>query len=1221
MEQRLTLLMYLNAYTFHITPYDLAFLGTIFIGLTFTLQLWFTKRINQTANRFLGLALATIVLWMAWVLGIDIRLGTYFPHWNWLPLQFSLTLGPLIYFYVLKITRPEYKLRWKDLLHFSPLLLEQGVLVLEVRESIRTGAATYDTLTFQQLSAVLQLAAFISVTTYLYWSFRLIENFYQRLKFNNVSDRYRYELRWIYRLLTGFGLLWLLWIPCAAVDYFYYHGQMDMQACYPLYLLLAIIFTRIAIVSFLRPDARVPVHATYVSRPLPPVELKQKGIWLKKVVKENCYYEDPELSLGSLAEKLDLTTHELSRIINAVLKKSFNDFINEYRIAQVIQKMQNPVYDRLTLLGIAFDSGFNSKTTFSRAFRRMTGKTPGEYSSDLKKEGPSYNLNPHSRSAAIVSCHEVTPKWSYEKLTRNFMFRNYLKTTLRSLSKNRAYSFLNIAGLAVGITCAGLIFLWVGNELTYDNNNAQREKLYSVQVNQISGGNTSTIGSTPRLMAAAIKAEIPGIVNTCRISDQDERALFNIGDNGVYASGKYSDSSLFSMFTLPFIEGNAATAFSNVYSIVVTEKTAVKFFGSSSNVIGKTVRMNNKQDYVVTGVLKDLPENSTLQFEWLAPYQANLQQEQITYGPHEETWDSYGPFTYVQLASPASLASVNKQLFNFIHQRDPKQVGNTFLFPMRDWHLYSEFANGRPTGGGKIKQVRMLAGIALIILLVACINFMNLSTARSEKRAKEIGVRKVLGSGRKRLILQFIAESFILSCIAALCAVVLMAFALPAFNSLVQENLILGIAEPFHWIALLLIVIICGLVAGSYPALYLSSFDPLKILKGLRIKTGHATLVRQSLVVLQFTVSVIFIISTYVIYLQLQHVKNRNLGFNKDNLLEIDMQHAVARDFPVIKSELLKTGLIDNAAMADHTTIDGGNTRGDLTWPGKSPDAQGVSKRNVSAEFISTSGMRLLKGRDFNTNITVDNPDVVISESLAKLINKDNPIGQIVRMPDNNNKGAIKNFNVIGVVADYIYGDMYSKPLPVIFFCQPPSSFDANLVYVRIKEGHNSQQTLANIAAVLKKTNPAYPFQYKFVDDQFNTMFADEMLTSKLSGVFAILAIFISCLGLFSLAAYTAERRLKEIGVRKVLGSSVAGIAGLLSKGLMQLVGISCIIAFPVAWWIMHNWLQGYEYRISIHWWIFAIAGFSATLIALVTVSFQAIKAALINPVKSLRSE
>ncbi|HTD39386.1 MAG TPA: hypothetical protein VK671_02110, partial [Mucilaginibacter sp.] len=339
------------AYTFHISPYDLAFLGTIFIGLTFTLQLCFTKRINRAANRFLALALLTIVLWMVWIVGIDIRLEAYFLHWSWLPLRFSLALGPLIFFYVLKTTRQEYKLRWKDLLHFSPLLLEQCALVWEIKESIRTGAATYDTLTFQQMSPILHLAAFISVILYLYWSFRLIERFYQRLKFNNVSDRYRYELRWLYRLLTGFGLLWLLWIPYSAVDYFYYHSQLDVRTCYPLYLLLAIIFIRIAIVSFLRPDVVVPVHAPFVSRPLPPAELKQKGTWLKKIVKENRYYQDPELSLGSLAEKLDLTPHELSRIINAVLKKSFNDFINEYRIAEVIQKMQNPVYDRLTLLG------------------------------------------------------------------------------------------------------------------------------------------------------------------------------------------------------------------------------------------------------------------------------------------------------------------------------------------------------------------------------------------------------------------------------------------------------------------------------------------------------------------------------------------------------------------------------------------------------------------------------------------------------------------------------------------------------------------------------------------------------------------------------------------------------------------------------------------------------------------------------------------------------
>ncbi|MDB5090315.1 MAG: Acetylornithine deacetylase [Mucilaginibacter sp.] len=800
------------------------------------------------------------------------------------------------------------------------------------------------------------------------------------------------------------------------------------------------------------------------------------------------------------------------------------------------------------------------------------------------------------------------------------MFKNYFKTIVRSLLKNKAYGFLNIAGLAIGIACAGLIFLWVGDEMTYNNNNVKKDNLYTVKVNADYGGNAFTMGSTPRVMAAEMKAEIPGIANTCRVSDGDINSLFNIDGKALYASGRYADPSVFSMFTLPFVKGNAGNS-SQVYTIVVTEKAAKKFFGNSRDVIGKTVRMDNAVNYTVTGVVKDLPQNATLQFEWLAPYEAQIRYNLMKYGQSDKKWDSYGPFTYVELEPSASLASINKKLYHYIHSKDATQKTTTFLFPMRRWHLYEEFANGKETGGGAIKQVRMLSLIAWIVLFIACINFMNLATARSEKRAKEIGVRKVLGAGRKRLIVQFIGEALLMSAIATGVAVVIMLLTLPAFNTLVQKTLSLGLNNPVHIIALLLIMLICGLLAGSYPSLHLSSFDPVKALKGVKIKTGSATIVRKGLVVLQFTVSVVFIISTIIIYLQIQHVKNRNLGFNKDNLLEIDMQHGIAQNFPVIKQQLLNTGLVDNAALSDHVTIYGGNSDDRFTWEGKLPNEKvGITFRNVTSEFISTSGMHVIAGRDF-AGAASDSLNAIVTQSLAKIIDKNGVVGKIIQSPRGEKDGFYKNIKIVGVVSDYIYGNMYEQSGPVIFFCRPPSPRDANLLYVRIKQQRASQQTLAEIGAVIKKNNPTYPFQYKFVDDQFNAMFLSEILMSRLSSLFASLAITISCLGLFSLAAYTAERRVKEIGIRKVLGASVSGIAGLLSKDFLQLVGISCLVAFPVAYWIMHGWLQSYQYRIAIHWWVFAASGTTAILIALITVSFQAIKAALANPVKSLRSE
>ncbi|MGZ3873289.1 MAG: helix-turn-helix domain-containing protein, partial [Mucilaginibacter sp.] len=453
----------MNNYTIHTNLYDPLFLGSIFTGLSFSLQLWFTKRINQAANRFLALALIIIVLQAAWLLAVDIRLDTYLPRWGWLPLQFSLALGPLLFFYVLKTTRPEYKFRRRDLLHLSPLLLQQGILVLEIRESMRTGAATYHTLYFQLLNPVLQVLAFISVSTYLYLSFRLIERFYQRLKFNE-GDRHRSELRWLYRLLAGFGLLWLLWIPYAAVDYFYYHGQLGSHTYHPLYLVLAVMMIRIAAVAFLRPDGGISDKESLLSKSLPSAVLRQKGTWLKKAMESGLFYQDAELNLSSLAEKLHIHPHELSRIINVALKKNFNDFINEYRIREVTRKMQDRANDRLTLQGIASEAGFNSKSTFYRTFKQMTGKSPAEYKTEQEKELPSYHLRHYSPSAAVILRHEATPTWSHEQLNRNYMFRNYLKVAWRNLVKNKTHSVINIAGLSVGLACSSLILLWVQNE-------------------------------------------------------------------------------------------------------------------------------------------------------------------------------------------------------------------------------------------------------------------------------------------------------------------------------------------------------------------------------------------------------------------------------------------------------------------------------------------------------------------------------------------------------------------------------------------------------------------------------------------------------------------------------------------------------------------------------------------------------------------------------------
>ncbi len=797
------------------------------------------------------------------------------------------------------------------------------------------------------------------------------------------------------------------------------------------------------------------------------------------------------------------------------------------------------------------------------------------------------------------------------------MLKNYFKTSLRALLKNKTYSFLNIFGLAIGIACAGLIFLWVEDELHYDQFNVKKDNLYFARVNSFLNARVFTHGSTPGVMAPVMQAEIPGVANTCRTTENDTRLLFSIDHKPMYASGKFVEPSLFSMFTLPFVQGNPKTAFRQLYSLVITEKTAKKFFGNEKNVIGKTVRVDNKQDYVITGVVKDIPENSSLQFEWVAPFQIWYQQSPWAYN-----WGNNCLSTYVELKPGASLTAINKQLYNFVQKRAPTSTGHIVLFGMNNWHLYGDFENGKPTGSGQIVYVRLFGMIAWIILFIACINFMNLATARSEKRAREVGVRKVMGAGRRKLIAQFIGEALFMALLSAFVAVIIMAFSLDAFNLLVHKNLSLELNNPAHWVSLITITCICGIVAGSYPSLYLSSFNPVFVLKGIKLKSGSAAWIRKGLVVTQFTISIVLIIATIIIYQQIQHIKDRNLGFDRNGLLEVSMQGDMNIHYDGIKQDLLQTGLVEYAGLADHPTIYGGNNTDGLAWQGKAPGSKVlISWRSVDGDFFPTMALKIKEGRNFYVTDTLNydlkslHPNVIVTETMAKLLGQGSAVGKTIY--DEND--TLLRATVVGVVNDYVYGDMYGKPDPVIFFCTAPR-FE-NTIYLRAKPGTNAEHFLSGIEGVMKKDNAAYPFEYRFVDDQFNDMFQTETLMSKLSRVFAVLAILISCLGLFGLAAYTAERRVKEIGIRKVLGATVTSLAGLLSLEFLKLILFSLLLAFPLAWLAMNKWLQYYAYRVDIHWWVFVLAGIAAIMIAILTISFQAIRAAISNPIKNLRTE
>ncbi len=785
------------------------------------------------------------------------------------------------------------------------------------------------------------------------------------------------------------------------------------------------------------------------------------------------------------------------------------------------------------------------------------------------------------------------------------MFKNYLKIALRNLWKNKGYSFLNIFGLAIGITCASLILLWVEDEVSFNNVFPKQDQVYYVPTNQQYEGEWRTVfQSTPGPLAKVMKDEIPGIVGSSRTLGYD--FLFEVGEHSINKYGRFADPDFLDMFNLNFLEGNLENAFKENDAIVISEETATHLYGAGTSVLGKVIRVNNDTNYTITGVFENLPINVSYWFDWVAPFERIVADR-----PWMTEYGSLFSDTFVELSPEADFETVDAKVRKILPAKTGEEDTVAFLHSMKDWYLRSNFEEGKKVGG-QIVYVRLFALIAIIILLIACINFMNLSTARSEKRAKEVGVRKVLGSGKKRLISQFIAEALITAALATIISVILLIILLPQFNILIEKQLEPRLFDTTHLLSLLGITLICGLLAGWYPAFYLSSFKPVEVIKGTRSKEGSATMIRKGLVVAQFTVSIVFIISTIIVYQQVKHVKSRNLGFEKENLIKMPVNGDVIKNFYPIKQDMLASGMVENIGLNNSEVLSGGNNGSGFDWQGGT-DTEDVliSFRYISSGFIETAGMEIIEGRGFNEDIDNANNNILVTETFARLMGKGSALGKTVRRDGD-------TYTVVGVIKDYLYGDMYGKSDPVMFF-----NFhgDARFLYVKTKSDMTMAETLSAMENVMKTHNPAFPFEYEFVDDAFNARFKSEKLVGSLSQIFALLAIIISCLGLFGLSAYTAEQRRKEIGVRKVLGSSVGGIVQLLSKDFMRLVLVALLIAGPLAWWMMQQWLEGFAYRIEINWWVFAIAGIAAIVIALMTVSFQAIKAALANPVKSLRTE
>jgi len=786
------------------------------------------------------------------------------------------------------------------------------------------------------------------------------------------------------------------------------------------------------------------------------------------------------------------------------------------------------------------------------------------------------------------------------------MLKNFIKVALRNLRAKKAFSFINITGLAVGMAGAILIALWVQNEYSFDSFHANNKTLYKVWYRYPSKDYVGTQEVTAGPLGAALKQEYPDIKSASRIYWTENR-LFNYKDVSLKANGNEVDKAFLTMFTFPLIEGNAQHALEDVNSVVLTKHLATKIFGNADP-LNQMVKMDDKQVYKVTGVMQDLPNNTEFDFEYLVPIPA-------AGAYNDNSWNNNSYYTYVQLQPNANIDQVNQKI-RLIHQKHVADKNNhteVFLYPFSKMHLYSRFENGK-VAGGKIEVVRLLLIIAAIILLIACINFMNLSTAQSHKRAMEVGVRKVMGAARTNLVAQFLAESLAITCIAGVIGLFLAQVALPAFNQLTTKNLHIQYTNPIFWLVFIGFILLTGILAGSYPAFFLSAFRPVKVLKGRFTAVNRVISPRKVLVVVQFAVAVVLIVSTIVVYRQINFAQNRNIGYKVDHLVEVSIEGDIRKNFDLIKNDLIASGAALSACKTSISVTVDGATGGGYSTNGTNHDQQTInfSRFSSTGDFVKTMGLTLKRGRDLDLTVyPADSASCMLNETAVKQLGIKDPIGSTVY---NGNSP----MRVVGVFEDFIINSPYINTGPMIVNAYKNWAYNT---VIRLNAANGTAKDLEIAEKIFKKYNPAYPFTYNFVDTEYRQKFNDQQQTGKLAAIFACLTIFISCLGLFGLASYMAESRAKEIGIRKVLGASVLSITRMLTREFVTLVIIAIVIAIPVAFWATHKWLQDFTYRISIGWLTFALAGLSAVVIAVLTVSFQSIKAAMSNPVDSIKSE
>jgi putative ABC transport system permease protein len=784
------------------------------------------------------------------------------------------------------------------------------------------------------------------------------------------------------------------------------------------------------------------------------------------------------------------------------------------------------------------------------------------------------------------------------------MFKNYFKIAWRNLLKDKQFTFLNVLGLSAGLGCALLIFLWVNDELRYDKFFANDERLYKLMEHRNYNGEIQTSEESSGLLSETVKQQTPEVEYAAAVAPPGwfPQYTLSVGDKNIKASGQYTGKDYFNIFSFKLIEGNKNNVLESKTSIVISDELARKLFNTTENIIGKPVRFEQDTTFYVSGIFEKVSDHSSQQFDFVLSFDYFK-----TIKTWVTKWDNLGPLNFVLLQKGADIDAFNKKIEGIITASNGDTTRKAFATRFSDVYLHNNYGNNAKSAG-RIEYVNLFSILAIFILIIACINFMNLSTAKASRRLKEIGIKKVVGASRRQLIFQFLTESMLLTLFSTVFAVVIASLLLPAFNRVTGKQISLRFDATIS-LYFISIVVCTGLLAGSYPALYLSKFNPLAVLKG-KLKTSVAeAFSRKGLVVFQFTLSAILIVAVFVIYQQTQFIQNTDSGYKKDNILRLSAEGNIKGNENSFIAQLKTIPGVSNASSTYHNMV--GHSYGDygLKWPGKDPNEDVFFEGfGIDYDFIETLGMKIKEGRSFSRSFGTDSTNLILNEAAVNVMHLKDPVGKTIQRYGN-------NVQIIGVVKDFHFESLHEAIKPSYMFLQP-----GNIIVASIRSDHQ-QQTIAAIQQLYGKYNAGFPFTFNFLDDAYQKQYDSETRVSVLSKYFAALAIIISCLGLFGLAAFTAQKRRKEIGVRKVVGASIVSIASMLSKDFLRLIFISLVIAFPVAWWMMNSWLQSFAYRIAITPYVFVATGISVILITLFTISFQSIKAAVANPVKSLRTE